>query len=89
MSQVSPTTRYASTRLSLAGTHTTHDARRNKLTSHRVQCEDKVARLANTNTTWDHQFLSPFCLPEYLPVGDPHGTPTSPQTQGGPRPLVC
>jgi hypothetical protein len=37
------------------------------------ECEDKVARLANTNTTWDHQFLSPFCLPEYLPVGDPHG----------------
>ncbi len=37
------------------------------------ECEDKIARLANRDTSWHHQFIPPFCLPQALPIGDPHG----------------
>lgn len=37
-------------------------------------CQDWEAKyVARSSHGWDHQFVAPFCLPEYFPLKNPHG----------------
>ena len=37
-------------------------------------CQDWEAKyIARSTQGWDHQFVAPFCLPEYFPLRNPHG----------------